>query len=153
MPRFAFRPPAHPRARAGATLLELVVALALLALLTAIVAPRLGALLDAARVRGAAAELSAAFGAARELALLRGGLTAVTIDSVAGTVSVHDGADSTHVRRLHALFGVRLHPSRDSLAYAANGLGHGAANLRVVVARGAARETVTVSRLGRVRRR
>jgi hypothetical protein len=37
------------------------------------------------------------------------------------------------------------------MAFGASGLGYGAANLRVVVRRGAASETVYVSRLGRVR--
>jgi hypothetical protein len=50
-----------------------------------------------------------------------------------------------------ALYGVRLEPSRDSMAYAPSGLGWGGANLRVVVRRGAAADTVVVSRLGRVR--
>jgi Tfp pilus assembly protein FimT len=138
--------------RSGTTLVELVVVTAVIGLLCLIAAPRATALLDSAHVRGAAVELSAAFGTARELAVLRGGLTAVTLDSTDATVVVRAGADTTHVRRLHALYGVTLRATRDSMAYAATGLGHGASNLRVVLARGAASETVTVSRLGRVRR-
>jgi hypothetical protein len=38
------------------------------------------------------------------------------------------------------------------MAYSASGLGFGAANMRVIVSRGASADTITVSRLGRVRR-
>jgi hypothetical protein len=54
-------------------------------------------------------------------------------------------------RDLRSVFGVRLSASRDSMAYDARGLGLGAANLSLVIRRGAAAETVFVSRLGRVR--
>jgi type II secretory pathway pseudopilin PulG len=153
MPRHRFAPTRSSRLpAAGTTLVELVVVVTVLALLAMLSAPRLRGLLDSARARGAATELSAAFGTARELAVLRGGLTAVTIDTIDTAVVVHAGSDSTHVRRLGAVFGVVLRATRDSMAYAATGLGYGASNLRVIVERGAARETVTVSRLGRVRR-
>ena len=55
-------------------------------------------------------------------------------------------------RRLGSSHGVSLSSSRDSMAYAPNGLGHGASNLTVVLRRGSAAETLFVSRLGRVRR-
>ena len=108
-------------------------------------------LLDAARVRSAADELRSAYATARELAALRSERAAVRVASATGTVVVHLRADTALRRPLGTLYGVRLTPSRDSMAYAASGLGWGAANLQVVVTRGAAAETVTVSRLGRVR--
>jgi hypothetical protein len=46
---------------------------------------------------------------------------------------------------------VALEATRDSLAYGPDGLGVGAANLRLVLRRGAAADTLSVSRLGRVR--
>ena len=144
------RRPSHPPL--GATLVELVVALAVLALLCALAGIRVAALLDATRVRGAALDVAAAFSAARELAMVRGGRAAVTLDSARATIAVVADGDSTHVRRLRALYGVTLRATRDSMAYSATGLGYGAANMRVVLARGAAAETVVVSRLGRVRR-
>ena len=53
---------------------------------------------------------------------------------------------------LRDLFGVTLASSRDSLAYSATGLGYGVTNASLVVRRGLAAETVSVSRTGRVRR-
>jgi prepilin-type N-terminal cleavage/methylation domain-containing protein len=144
-------PPCSARSRRATTLPELLIVLGLLGLVAAF-AVRAGVpLLDAARVRSAADELRSAYATARELAALRSERAAVRIASATGTVVVHLRTDTALRRPLGALYGVRLTPSRDSMAYAASGLGWGAANLQVVVARGAAAETVAVSRLGRVR--
>lgn len=142
----------HPRApRRAVTLPELLIALVLLGLLAAF-ALRAGApLVDAARVRSAGDELRAAYATARGLAELRAERAAVRVDVAAGTVVVHLRADTALRRPLTALYGVRLATTRDSMAYAPSGLGWGAANLRVIATRGAAADTVTVSRLGRVR--
>jgi hypothetical protein len=106
---------------------------------------------DGAAVRAAGAELRAAFAAARALAALRGARTAVRLDPAAGTAVVHAGADTVRRLALAARHGVRLAATRDSMSYLPPGLGAGAANLRVVLARGRAADTVVVSRLGRVR--
>ena len=141
----------HLRPRRAATLPELLLVLGLLGLVAAF-ALRAGApLLDAARVRSAADELRSAYATARELAMLRSERAAVRVTPATGAVVVHLRTDTALRRPLGALYGVRLTTSRDSMAYAASGLGWGAANLQVVVARGAVAETVTVSRLGRVR--
>jgi hypothetical protein len=66
-------------------------------------------------------------------------------------VVVHAGADTLRRLHLRARHGVRLSASRDTMAYAPPGVGHGAANLRVILTRGRAADTVVVSRLGRVR--
>ncbi|MGZ8378505.1 MAG: prepilin-type N-terminal cleavage/methylation domain-containing protein [Gemmatirosa sp.] len=138
-------------ARRGLTLPELMIALAVLGLLAAF-ALRAGVpLVDAARTRAAAGEVRSAFATARGLATLRAERAAVRIDTTHAAITVHLGPDSAVRRPLGALYGVRLTATRDSMAYAASGLGWGAANLRVEVRRGAAVETVTVSRLGRVR--
>ena len=78
-------------------------------------------------------------------------------DTLTATIvvqAVHGVAtDTLLIRPLSAVHpGVTLEASRDSIAYAASGLGWGAANSTVVARHGVAAETVWVSRLGRVRR-
>jgi prepilin-type N-terminal cleavage/methylation domain-containing protein len=144
--------PTPPRARRrGVTLPELAIALTMLGLLAAFAWRATAPLLDAARVRTARDALRGAFGTARALAVLRAERAAVRIDAPRGVVLVHLGADTVLRRPLGALYGVRLEATRESTAYAPSGLGWGGANLRVLVRRGAAAETVVVSRLGRVR--
>lgn len=145
------RPNRARPARRGATLLELAVVCTLVALLTAVALPRTRALLDRVRLHGAVSELAAACAAARQLAILRGQTATLTVDDAAGTLTVAAPADTVIRRDLAAAFGVTLTATRDAIAFAPTGLGYGAANLTVVVARGAVADTLYVSRLGRVR--
>ena len=146
------QPTRHPPvARPGVTLLELAVVCTLVALLTAIALPRTRALVDRVQLRGAVSELAAACAAARQLAILRGQPATLTVDDGAGTVTVATAADTVIHRPLTALFGVAVSATRDAVAFAPTGLGYGASNLSVVLTRGAASDTVFVSRLGRVR--
>lgn len=139
------------RSRPGVTLPELSIALTVLGLLAAF-AWRAGApLVDAARARSAADEVRSAFATARALAALRAERAAVRLDTTRVAVTVHLRGDSALRRPLGTLYGVRMTATRDSMAYAPSGLGWGASNLRIELRRGAAVETVTVSRLGRVR--
>jgi Tfp pilus assembly protein FimT len=139
------------RPRRGATLAELLAALALAALLAGAGVRAVSALADGAAAHAAGAELRATFAAARAAAARRGTRTAVRLDSARARATVHAGHDTLGRLALGAAYGVRLSATRDSMAFAPLGLGYGAANLRVVLARGRAADTVTVSRLGRVR--
>jgi type IV fimbrial biogenesis protein FimT len=139
-----------PRRR-GFTLLELLVAVLVAAVLAAVAVSGAARVADTLAVRGAARELRAALASARHLAVLRATRAAVAIDTTRAEVVVHVAAETSLVRPLHALYGVRLSASRDSLAYRADGLGWGATNARLIARRRSAAETVTVSRLGRVR--
>ena len=61
-------------------------------------------------------------------------------------------AGRTLVRRsLRTIYGVTLSTNRDSAVYDARGLGYGVSNLTVVIRRAALVDTLTMSRLGRVR--
>ncbi|MBY0488378.1 MAG: hypothetical protein K2R93_00940 [Gemmatimonadaceae bacterium] len=145
-------PPRAPgaSARAGRTLPEQLAVLAVTGLLLALaVAPGLP-LLDRIAVASASQELVDLIGTARDIALARQQLTAVRIEASARRAVVHSGSDT--LARTVLPDGVRLESSRDSLAYAPTGLGYGAANLRLIVRRGQAADTITVSRLGRVSR-
>ena len=137
-------------ARRGATLLELAITLAVLAIVLGIALPSQAASRDAASVRAATRELVDLLATARELAVARGA-AAVHLDSAAGVARLRAPGAPPRDLPLGALHGVRVEASRDSLAFDGRGLGRGAANLCVVVHRGAAADTVVVSRLGRVR--
>lgn len=135
----------------GVTLPELLVAVTLIGILAALAFGGTARIVDEARARGAAADVRNAFGLARRVAMLRGERAAVRLDTARARVAVHLRADTILRRPLGHVFGVRLAVTRESTAFGGDGLGYGAANLRVVVRRGAAAETVVVSRLGRVR--
>ena len=138
--------------RKGVTLAELTVVLTLVGLVAGMAVPRFGAFRDAVSARAAATSTVALLSVARHAAIRRAMTTAISFDTVAASVTVFSGPDTIEHRPLGAIHGIRLRVTRDSIAYAANGMGYGAANTRVVLTRGAAAETVTVSRLGRVRR-
>jgi prepilin-type N-terminal cleavage/methylation domain-containing protein len=138
---------------AGMSLVEVLLVLVIVAVLTSLALPPYVAVRDRASVNSAATAAVAAFDAARTLALTRGRHAAIRIDTLAGRVVVHSGVDTVLRVPLGASWRVRLSASRDSSALAPDGLGYGAANLSLIIMRGAAADTVTVSRLGRVTRR
>ena len=138
--------------RVGYSYLELMVVVTLLAALTTLAVPRYLRLQHRLAARGAASLLTRALVDARHAANRLGVRAAVRLDTTAATVTVHTAVDTLGWYNLDEIFGVVLSVSRDSIAYHPSGLGYGAANARFVVRRGAASETVTVSRVGRVRR-
>ncbi|MBC8089894.1 MAG: GspH/FimT family pseudopilin [Phycisphaerae bacterium] len=137
--------------RTGATLVEQTVILAVLGVLSALAFRGISALLDDLAVRSAAREVRDVFSSAREHAVASGARTAVQIDPTAAVLTAHAGADTVTTRPVGQLHGVLVQSSRDSMAYSPSGLGYGASNLSIVLVRNASAETVTVSRLGRVR--
>jgi hypothetical protein len=62
------------------------------------------------------------------------------------------GIDTLEQRPLREVHQVEFSSSRDSIAFAPSGLGYGAANTQIIVSRGVAADTISVSRLGRARR-
>jgi Tfp pilus assembly protein FimT len=107
--------------------------------------------LDRLAVRSAVAEAAGALARARDEALARHGTVSVQVDTGEGTVVLrHRGVGLARYAIRHE-HGVSLSTSRDSIAFDARGLGYGAANLTLVARRGAAADTLVVSRLGRTR--
>lgn len=137
--------------RRAFTLLELTLVLTIMSLLVALALPRVAALRDRSAVRAAAGEIGASFAAARSAAIARRAAAAVVLDTARGVVEVRSGGRRLAVRPVRALYGVALASTRDSAVYDARGLGYGVTNLTVVVRRGAMVDTLTMSRLGRVR--
>ena len=73
------------------------------------------------------------------------------IDPARGVIVVHVGNDTVQLRELALAHGVTISSTRSSITYSPTGLGYGAANLTLTVARNLAADTIFVSRLGRVR--
>ena len=137
--------------RRAFTLLELTLATAIAGLLLALVAPRFVSLRDAAAVRAAMGELGAAFSAARQEAITRRAPVAVVFDTAHGSVELRSGGQTILRRTLKPVYGVSLGANRDSAVYDPRGLGYGVSNLSLTVRRGSIVDTLTMSRLGRVR--
>jgi type II secretory pathway pseudopilin PulG len=144
------RPRARPH-RLGFTLVEELVVLTTLGLLATVAVLGGAPVLDAVVVESAGRETATLFALARDHALAAGVRTAVQLDDQHAAVTVHAAGD-TIARSLFDQTGVHMAVTRDSMAYAATGLGLGASNLRIILSRGARADTITVSRLGRVQR-
>lgn len=140
------------RPRDGSTLIEQVILLAVLGVVGTVGVAGGSRLLDTTTVHAASRELAELFSLARDRAMATGTRTAIRLDAARARVVVHSGIDTLATLDLRQQHAVRIDVTRDSMAYLSSGLGYGAANLRVIVSRGASRDTLTVSRLGRVRR-
>src|SRR5919106_897023 len=114
--------------RQGFTLVELAVVILIVGFLLLVGLPRLAGVLDRIAVNRAAGELTTTLAVARNFAISYGMRTRVTI------------------RR------VSLAVSNPVIQYHGNGIGWGLSNTRVVLKRGSHSETITTSRLGRVKR-
>ena len=137
--------------RSGTTLIELLLAVSLVAATTAFAIPAIVRLRDRVSVRLAASDVAQVLADARIAALTAARRTAVRIDETHALVAVHTGADTLCTLPL-APYGVRLSATRDSIAFGPHGLGWGAATTTITLQRGSARTALAVSRLGRVRR-
>jgi prepilin-type N-terminal cleavage/methylation domain-containing protein len=139
--------------RRGYTLIEISIALTLLALLLLIAYPVTDRWRDRWAVRRASLEVAAFYHTARHAALLRA--TRVAVSFAPDTLrAVYEGlTDSAFISRTGpAEYGVSLTASTPLIRIGPNGVGYGAANSKVVLSRGMAAESLTTSRLGRLRR-
>lgn len=125
--------------------------LTIIGLTLALVAPRFAAARDRAAVRAAVGEVGAIVASARQTAIARRTLVAIVFDPSGGWIEVRTHGQPLARRSLHAVYGVRFTANRDSAVYDPRGLGYGAANLTMTVRRGSVVDTLTMSRLGRLR--
>lgn len=141
----------QPVAQRGFTIPELLVSLVLLSIIMGVAIPRFTGLRDRMSVRGAASLAVSALSDARESAMRLNTRVAFIVDTGTSRLVVRSGSDTMRVIDLREIFRASVSTSRDSIAYSSTGLGYGAANSRYIITRGGAAESVTVSRLGRVR--
>jgi prepilin-type N-terminal cleavage/methylation domain-containing protein len=137
--------------RRGFSLLELTIVLTIVGILVALAVPRLSAARDRSATRSAIDDLAGVLSTARRWAILRRAPVAVLLDTARGVVQVRSGTQVMLRRALGAAYGVVLAVNRDSVGYDARGLGHGLANLTVTIRSNSMVDTLTMSRLGRVR--
>ena len=135
------------------TLIETVIVLTLVGLLTLGFAPRLGDWMDRLAVRRAADELAEFYSAARFGALLRGSRVRIELTPDSLRAIYESASDSVFMRQEGpAGSDVSLSTSRLVLRILPTGLGAGGSNTTLVLRRGVHAESLTTSRLGRLKR-
>ena len=143
--------PYTPSRRRAFTLIEIVLVLAIAGLIVLIGVRQLQLLLDRIATRDAVRLAGAVVARARNEAVAMHTPVSVVIDTAAATLDVRSRTDTFGRTPLGSVHGVSLSATRDSITFDVRGLGYGAANLTMVARRGVAADTLTVSRLGRVR--
>lgn len=139
--------------RNGFTLIELAIALVVVGIVVGLASPRIIGYADRAAVRRAGDETAAFFSRVRTLAVYRavrmrisfGGDSLIALAEGEGDSIVSFARGPNH-------HGVSLAASRSEIRLYPNGLGLGAANTKLVFRRGEAADSLTISRLGRLRR-
>ena len=140
--------------RRGFSLAELVVVLAILAVVTAVTLPRLGGLFDSIAVDAAARDVTTALAVARNLAIAQSARSRLVIAADTLRIDRWQGGSWGAVLRWPGPFqhGVALEVSNPTVVFDPIGVGWGVSNTKVVLRRGSRSETFTVSRIGRVKR-
>jgi prepilin-type N-terminal cleavage/methylation domain-containing protein len=139
--------------RRGVTLVELVVALVLVAAMSAMALPRLVGWLDWVAVDRATGEVASFYQTARYAAIYRDERVRLELGADSLRAVFEGVTDSVFLRRPGpARHAVRLTASRALIRIQPNGLGYGAANTKLVLRRGTVAESLTTSRLGRLKR-
>ena len=144
-------PTAHSPRRRAQTLLELMLVLLIIGLSTLIMLRELHFFLDRMEARNAVRAAGQFVARARDEAITQQTPMSVRIDTAAGTLQLLSRTGGVAQAPVGSMHRVTLSTTRDSIAFDVRGLGFGPANLTLVARRGAAAETLVVSRLGRVR--
>lgn len=144
-------PSSRALGRRAFTLVEVVTVATIIGLVTFVGIGGIRHFLDRIATRDAVRAAGGAIARARDEAIASRTLVSVRIDTVAATLTLVAGGTAFGEVALREVHGVSISSNRDSITLDARGLGLGAANLTFVAQRGAAADTLVVSRLGRVR--
>jgi prepilin-type N-terminal cleavage/methylation domain-containing protein len=135
----------------GFSLSELVLALAVGAILLAIAVPRLSRAMDQIEVDAAAWAVIGAHQRARTMAIVRGQVLTLAVDPAQLSIAGRTGGAPLWLRAGPAERGVTLAGPTRHFSFAPTGLTLGLSNASLVLSRGASTRTLVFSRLGRVR--
>ena len=140
--------------RRGFSLPELLVVLGIIALVTLLAIPRLGDILDWVAADGAARDVTTALAVARGAAISQSTLARLEIGPDSLRIDIRQDGVWNPYRRYPGPggSGVQLEVSNPEVIYGPSGLGWGTANSTITLRRGDRVETVTTSRVGRVKR-
>jgi prepilin-type N-terminal cleavage/methylation domain-containing protein len=140
--------------RRGFTLSELVVVLAILAIVMAITLPRLAGVRDWIALNTAAQDVTTAVAETRTAAVMQGSRRRLVIARDSLRVDRWSGDSWAPLERWPGpdRHGVTLEVSNPVVVFDPIGLAWGLSNTKVVLRRGVRSETITLSRLGRVKR-
>lgn len=128
--------------------------LAIVSVLATVVTPPLGRYLDRAAVQEAVQRYAVLHETTRQLAIARGALARLELDSArkAVTLAVRRSPSAWDTVDTRTLGSAALSTSQPVTTFDPIGIGYGASNSRIVFSRGAAADTLFVSRTGRLRR-
>jgi Tfp pilus assembly protein FimT len=125
--------------------------LAVIGLLVGIAVPRFSRAMDYIEIEAATAEIIAAHQRARMMAVARGQVLTLDIDSSQLRIAHPSGTIPLWVQRGPAGSGVRLSGPTRRFTFSPTGITLGLSNASLLLARGVSVRTVVFSRLGRVR--
>jgi prepilin-type N-terminal cleavage/methylation domain-containing protein len=137
--------------RKAFTLPELMLVLALVGILTGLALPQLSGVKDRIEVEGAANRLIAAHQRARIMAITRGQVVILSVDSTRLTIASEGGAESLWSDIGPASTGVKLAGPARRFTFSPQGITLGLSNATLQLSRGSTTRTLVISRLGRVR--
>ncbi len=137
--------------RGGFTLIELVLVLVIMGLTSLVGIRQLQHYLDRIATRDASRSAGGFIARARDEAIALHTPVSVRVDTAGDLLELRARGTAFSRAALGDIHGVTLTTTRDSITFDVRGLGYGAANLTLVARRGQSADTVTVSRLGRVR--
>lgn len=135
----------------GHSVPELMLVLAVVGLLLGIAVPRFPRVMDYIAVEAAATEVIAAHQRARMMAIVRGQVLTLDIDSTQLRIALPSGVIPLWLQDGPVTSGVRLSGPTRRFTFSPTGITLGLSNASLLLSRGPSTRTVVFSRLGRVR--